>query len=71
MLVYPEVKHKLPPLFKLIVDQDNLRSELIRQPVVMFDMIKKLKLERLSLTKAAENAIKQMKKDSAPTNSTI
>jgi hypothetical protein len=45
------------PLFQTIIDNDAARSELKRAPVIPFDAMRRLGIERRDLTRAAEQAL--------------
>ena len=58
-MAFSNAKPRLPDLFKLIIESDNERKELIQQPVVSFEDYKALLFDRRSLSQDAEKALRR------------
>lgn len=61
MVCYPEVKHKIPELFELIIKSDNLQDMYRKMPVVDFMKFRKNKRDRKEFTTSAEKFIQRQK----------
>jgi len=60
---YPKVLHKLPELFRLIIESDHKKDEMKEAKVTDINVWKAHKAERQLFTWGAEKFIKEQKKD--------
>ena len=61
ILSYPAVKHKIPELFLLIIENDRQMLELKMSDVIQMDLYKGLKSERNDFRRGAEAFIIRQK----------
>jgi hypothetical protein len=61
ILSYPAVKHKIPELFSLIIENDRQMAELKASDVIQMDLYKGLKSERTNFRRGAEAFIIKQK----------
>ncbi len=62
--MYPQVTHKLPELFSLIIDEDHKKEEISRQSIISNDdrlSFMSLKKRRVELSGAAQKFIQRQK----------
>jgi hypothetical protein len=61
MIKFPEVKHKLPELFKEIIRHDNEFRELKNSSVVDLKIHQELKSRKIELLNAADKYVQKQK----------